>query len=116
MFLRSSMKGPPLAFPPCRVELAELGPAGRAHRYRNRQSFRAGGQPALAVNPRWRSTRAGGSATLAPDQRVEAPVAAAVCRHEQKDEAEQDGGLAVVENGPGALGRVKLPVRDRHFA
>src|SRR4051812_49892469 len=52
----------------------------------------------------------------APEQRVEAVVAASLGRDEQEDEAEQDGGYPLVLQGPGAVPRLELPVRDRHLA
>src|ERR1051326_27037 len=36
---------------------------------------------------------------FATSQRVEAPVAAAVCGHEEVDETEQDGGHTLVQDG-----------------
>jgi len=64
-----------------------------------------------------------GAPAPAPDQLIEALVAATLCghvpgsiHHPQEDETEQDGGFAMVLNWPRAIWRMKLPVRDRHLA
>src|SRR5882762_8287307 len=53
---------------------------------------------------------------LQREQSVKAPSPRAVRREEQKDEAEQHGGLAMVLDGPHAVGLVKLKVGDRHLS
>ena len=56
-----------------------------------------------------------GTPAFAPDQRVEAPIAASLRRHIEENETEQDRGLAVVLNWPCAFWRMKLPIRNRHL-
>src|SRR5262249_53121316 len=81
--------------------------------------FGVGGPPRGASRARRicrRGLGCGPGSTPAPEQRVEAVVAAALGRDKQEDEAEQDGGYPLVLQGPSAVRRVELPVRDRHLA
>src|SRR6202035_54866 len=77
---------------------------------------RAGSAAAPPRARRGSSPRAGGLPAPAADDGVEAPLAAALRGHVEEDEAEEDGGHALVLQRPGAVRRVELPVGDRHLA
>src|SRR5262245_21365602 len=73
--------------------------------------------PAGSRSPRRSKSRRRLSASPPSAERgVHAPLAAAVRRDAQEDEAEQHGRLAVVLDRPESFGLMELEIGDRHLA